>query len=72
MAWQHWQQQETQKAEPDLLRFGQITLHLGMAEHALGNYPSALSYFQLLKPVSPNPEAIQKYIDAVRDDMKRQ
>ena len=68
-ALRQWQKQEASKPDPERsLRFlfVQIASHLALLEVKQGNYPQALAYMELWKARSPNPEAVQKYINEVR------
>ena len=68
-ALQNWQKQESEKAEPDKFLFTQITSHLAMLEDRETNYDQALAYMQMWKTMSPAPDAVQKRIDDVRQEM---
>lgn len=46
-----------------------IASHLGQLEEEEGNYAQALKAFELAKPHSPNPEAIQGWIDRIRSEL---
>jgi len=61
-----WQRQEAAKAEPDKFLFGQIASHLAMLEFKQGRYPQALAAMGLWKQHSPNPAAVQQFIEEAR------
>jgi tetratricopeptide (TPR) repeat protein len=69
--WRHavraWEKQEPGKAEPDVFMLEQIQTHLGKLEEDAGNWSLAITYFAQAKTNSPNPDALQKRIDGLRD-----
>jgi tetratricopeptide (TPR) repeat protein len=44
----------------------EITMNLAHLEENAGNWPQAIQYLEIAKPVSPAPDAIQKQIDEAR------
>jgi tetratricopeptide (TPR) repeat protein len=59
-------ERESHKPEPDLLLLGQILNQLAMLEREQNNYPKAIEHYILLKQISPNPEAVQAWIDYLK------
>ena len=68
-ALQNWQKQESGNPDPDKFLFIQITSHLAMLEDRDTNYDQAISYMQMWKTMSPDPDAVQRRIDDVRQEM---
>lgn len=66
VALRNWQKQESGKADPDKFGFLEITSHLAELEASERNYAQALAYMEMWKAKSPNPEAIQKRMDELR------
>jgi hypothetical protein len=58
-----WGKENSGKTDQDKFLFGHITGALAKLEEQQGNIPQAIGYLQLLKKVSPIPDAIQKQID---------
>ena len=65
-ALRQWQKQEAPKPDPDKFLLIEIASHLALLEVKQGHYAQALPYMELWKARSPNPGAVQKYIDDVR------
>ncbi len=64
-----WTSQEAGKREPDLFLLDKIATHLAVLEDAAGNYPRAISLFELAKKASPHPAELQNHIDEIRRKM---
>ncbi len=64
-----WQRQAAAGAEPDKYVIGEIAAHLAMLEYKQGNYPQALADMALWKKHSPDPEAVQKFIEEAQQKM---
>jgi tetratricopeptide (TPR) repeat protein len=60
-----WTEQDAAGKKPDLVQLDQIAVHLSHLEEEQGNLARALQLLQLAKKVSPNPEGLQKQIDAL-------
>jgi hypothetical protein len=58
-----WGKENSGKKDQDKFLFGHIAGALAKLEEQQGNIPQAIGYLQLLKKVSPIPDAIQKQID---------
>ena len=50
----------------------EISVNLAYLEENAGNWPQAIQYFEIAKPVSPSPDAIQKRIDEARRKLAEQ
>jgi tetratricopeptide (TPR) repeat protein len=68
MALQRWREQENPKPVEQQNRFAaeQIVNYLARVEHRAGNLERAISWLELLKKVSPNPDQIDRRIAEVR------
>lgn len=64
-----WQRQGEAARKDDGRMLSNIASHLGQLEEEEGNYAQALKAFELAKPHSPNPEAIQGWIDRIRSEL---
>jgi tetratricopeptide (TPR) repeat protein len=64
-----WKEREPQKKEPDVKALHEITLALGNVERDLGENAAAIQWLEVAKTYSPNPDAVQKQIDAIRAKM---
>jgi tetratricopeptide (TPR) repeat protein len=62
-ALESWGKENSGKTDQDKFLFGHITGALAKLEEQEGDIPQAIGYLQLLKKVSPVPDAIQKQID---------
>jgi tetratricopeptide (TPR) repeat protein len=49
-----------------------ILVDLAYLEENAGNWPQAIEYFKMAKPMSPDPDAIQKRIDEARQKLAEQ
>lgn len=47
----------------------EITMNLARLEESKGHWPQAIKYLEMVKQVSPNPDAIQKQIDETEKKM---
>ena len=68
-ALRNWRQQESGKTDPDKFLFTQITSRLAMLEEDQGNHQEALAFMDMWKSMSPDPDAVQKRIDEVRQKL---
>ena len=66
LALRRWTETESKKEEPDRFGLSQITMGLGGLAEREKKADEAIHYFTILKRVSPNPEGIQKRIDALK------
>jgi tetratricopeptide (TPR) repeat protein len=57
-----WRQREANAKQPNLLALEQILTQLAALEQRLGNYSQAVSYWELVRKVSPAPEEVEKRI----------
>ncbi len=71
MALRKWQKNEGPKSEPDKQTLHDILINLARLEEAEGNLAKAVGYLQQVKPVSPNPEAIQKQIEDLQRRLRQ-
>lgn len=69
LALRKWNAQESGKAKPDLLLLEQITVNLARLEEEAGRYERAIELLELGKRSSPNPAALQKQIDELREKL---
>ncbi|HLZ53289.1 MAG TPA: hypothetical protein VKS19_02305 [Verrucomicrobiae bacterium] len=61
------------QADPPVHQAYEYTaMHLATLEQKQGNLPQAITYLEMVKQVSPNPDAVQKQIDQVRKQMAGQ
>lgn len=65
-ALRRWQQQEAGKEEPDGVGLAQISVSLSRLEERAGNLDLAIQYLELATQGSPDPEALKKQIDELR------
>jgi tetratricopeptide (TPR) repeat protein len=65
-ALRRWQNQESNKKEPNFFALEGITINLARLEADAGNYERALNYFEAAKRLSPNPNVIQQQIDELK------
>jgi len=56
-------------AKENKLGFEEITVNLANLEREAGHYEDAINWFQAAQKVSPNPAALQKQIDELREKM---
>jgi tetratricopeptide (TPR) repeat protein len=66
LALRRWQEQEAGKKEPDAFLLEEITSNLGYLEEQAGNLNRAIGYLEMARKVSPNPAAVQRQIDVLR------
>ena len=69
LALRKWNAQESGKEKPDLFPFEQITINLARLEEDAGRYERAIELLELGKRASPNPAALQKQIDELREKL---
>jgi tetratricopeptide (TPR) repeat protein len=72
LALRRWGQQEAADKKPDLSQLGQIALNLARLEEKEGDLARALQLLDLAKRASPNPEALQKQIDELKQKLAAQ
>ena len=72
LALRRWSETEAKKKEPDLLLLEQIAVHLGHLEEEAGNYDKALTHLELAKKISPNPQALEKQIEEIKQKKSAQ
>ncbi|PWU07987.1 MAG: hypothetical protein C5B50_30470 [Verrucomicrobia bacterium] len=67
-----WDQEEGQKPEKErnLYTKEEIITHLALSEKEAGDIPKAIEYFEMAKKLSPNPQAIQNWIDELKHGMR--
>jgi tetratricopeptide (TPR) repeat protein len=65
-----WHAQEDAKPQPNLFLYQELAACLAALEQRQGRTAQALRYLELLKSVSPYPEAIQKQIDKLREGQR--
>lgn len=65
-----WEQQSEEARQDDGRTLSKIASNLGKLEDEDGNYEQAIKDFELAKPYSPQPEAIQDWIDRIRAKQK--
>jgi tetratricopeptide (TPR) repeat protein len=64
-----WTEQETAGKKPDLLSLEQIAVNLSRLEEEEGNLAHAIGLLELSKKASPNPQALQKQIDELKQKL---
>ena len=69
LALRRWSEQEAAGKKPDLLKLDQIAVSLARLEEKEGNFVRAIQFLELSKKVSPNPEALQKQIDELKQKL---
>jgi tetratricopeptide (TPR) repeat protein len=57
-----WRQREANAKEPNLLALEETLAHLAALEQRVGNYSQAVSYWELVRKLSPAPEQVEKRI----------
>jgi tetratricopeptide (TPR) repeat protein len=65
LALKKWDEQNAQQLKPDELEGMEILGKLAKLEESQGEYDQAIAHFQLLKALSPQPEAVQRLIDQI-------
>jgi tetratricopeptide (TPR) repeat protein len=69
LALRRWSEQETAGKKPDLLKLSQIAINLAHLEEVEGNLARAIQLLELCQKGSPNPEALQKQIDELKQKL---
>lgn len=67
-AWQRWWELEQPKEKPDTTLAARILWGLVQLETKERRWAEVLTHLELLKNFSPNPEAVQKRIESVREN----
>ena len=68
LALRRWKEQEKDKPQPDKFGLQKIVMNLARLEEDEKHFPQAIAYLEVAKTLSPAPQAIQKQID----DLKQQ
>jgi tetratricopeptide (TPR) repeat protein len=63
LALKNWLAREADKEAPSVFIYARILGQLAALEDKQKNYPKVIEYLTALKPVSPNQQSIQKWID---------
>ena len=71
LALRKWVAQESNKKEPDNHTLEQIVLNLAHLEEASGNLGRSIELLEIARRVSPNPQALQRQIDELRQKLKQ-
>jgi len=66
-----WRQQEGMKAKPDTFFLEKFTAHLARLEEREGHLAAAVKYLEMLRPVAPHPQVIQKQIEDLKVQIER-
>ncbi|MGC8743308.1 MAG: tetratricopeptide repeat protein [Verrucomicrobiia bacterium] len=66
-----WKESAAKESEPNTFLLQQILANLAQLERDQKNYPLAIKYFEELKKHSPNPQAIQKQIDDMKEELQK-
>jgi tetratricopeptide (TPR) repeat protein len=66
VALRRWQEQEQGKDDPDISALREIALNLARLEEEQGSLTRAIHHLELAKKISPQPEAVQKWIDELK------
>ncbi len=69
LALRRWVEQKEAKKEPDKMLLEEIATNLGRLEEESGNFAKAIAYLQLAQQVSPNPAALQKQVDELKQKL---
>ena len=69
LALRRWSEQEAAGKKPELLKLGQIADFLAHLEEKQGNLTRAIELLELAKKASPNPQALQKQIEELRQKL---
>jgi tetratricopeptide (TPR) repeat protein len=72
LALRKWQAQSDADKKNNEIGLDAIAMNLGRLEEGAGNWNQAINYFEMAAQVSPNPDAIQKQIDEVRQKLATQ
>ena len=62
----NWREKEAVKAEPNMFACAQLLGNLATLEEEQHNYPKAIEHLTALKPISPNKDSIQKWIEDLK------
>jgi tetratricopeptide (TPR) repeat protein len=66
-----WQEREAGRAEPNMFLRAQLLGQLAKLEEEHQNFPRAIEHLQLLREISPNKDAIQKWIEELKSKTGR-
>jgi tetratricopeptide (TPR) repeat protein len=69
LALRRWDEQLKAKQDPDKLVLEEIETNLARLEEESGNLAKAISYLQLAQQISPNPDALQRQIDELKQKL---
>jgi tetratricopeptide (TPR) repeat protein len=69
LALRRWSEQEAANNKPDLLKLDQIAVNLSHLEEKEGNLARAIGLLELSKKASPNPQALQKQINELKQKL---
>jgi tetratricopeptide (TPR) repeat protein len=69
LALRRWQEQQNENKNPDKFVLEEIETNLAHLEEESGNLAKAISYLQLALQISPNPDALQKQIDELKQKL---
>lgn len=72
LALRRWNEKFGNSKEPDTFLLQQILAQLAALERDEKNYAKSIEYFEKLKPLSPNPNGIQKQIDELKELLNSQ
>jgi tetratricopeptide (TPR) repeat protein len=66
LALRRWMEQDDAGKEPDLTAYGDIVANLAHLEEEQGNLRDALEYKEMEVEVSPDPDAVQKQVEELK------
>ena len=66
LALRRWREREPSKKEPDTRALHDIAIHLAWLEENTGNVARAIQLLEIAKGTSPNPAALQRQIDELK------
>ena len=69
LALRRWGEQQSAGKKPDILKLGQIAVFLARLEEKEGNLSRAFNCLELSQKASPNPEALQRQIDELKQKL---
>jgi tetratricopeptide (TPR) repeat protein len=69
LARSNWVEQESKKAEPDVVLFEQILVNLGVVEGETGHPREAIALFEQAKQYSPHPQDLERLIEEQRQKL---
>jgi tetratricopeptide (TPR) repeat protein len=69
LAVRRWHQKEDKEKEPDFKTLHDIATDLAALEQREGNYARAIEWLEISKAQSPNPDAVQVQINALREKL---